>query len=474
MGLFSFLFAKKSSFRSTQEAENLRIRFLEDIELFQKVEQSEELRRWNELEERVNNSDFERKRKEIRQMTYKGSECEKTEKRYRSLLKSPKLQSYLFIRDSRERKEAEQVKTTGEYQDYIRLKAIVEASGFDKKKQSDLYEEWKKVIALPAIAALIKFENLKKYRDYCEVQENGLAEEYEKLKACVESEDFRSRQKFLKNKRRYETTEDYRLWQEYENLKKQPEIVRYHELLKDDFFNEWRRWEPVFEDDFKEGRLDETKWITRYYAGERLLNDTYGVGDDVQLYTPANISFQESSVCLNFRKETVTGKYWDRNTGIREKKYEYTSALISSALSFRQCYGRFEAKVRLNHAPVASCFWMLGDKDVPHIEIMNDQADGLRMGRVYARQEELKKEIQFLDKMKLDKEYYIFTFEWTPEKMTWRINDAVVKEETRHIPDVPMYIIFSLGACQNLPDKCLPVKMQIDWVRGYKIKDYRL
>ena len=58
--------------------------------------------------------------------------------------------------------------------------------------------------------------------------------------------------------------------------------------------------------------------------------------------------------------------------------------------------------------------------------------------------------------------------------MTWRINDAVVKEETRHIPDVPMYIIFSLGACQNLPDKCLPVKMQIDWVRGYKIKDYRL
>ncbi len=471
MGLFSFLFAKKKGFRTTQEVESSRIRFLEDIELFRKVEQCVELRRLNELEERVNNPSFSQKRQEIQQLTYKGSECEKAEKRYRSLYKSKKLQSYLFIRDSREQKEVEQIKTTGEYQDYIRLKATVKAAGFDKKKQSDLYEEWKKVIALPAIATLIAFENLKKYRDYCEVKENGLAEEYEKLRVYIESEDFKAQQKFLKNKKRYETTEDYGLLQEYENLKKQPEILRYQELLKDDFFNEWRRWELVFEDDFKEKRLDETKWITRYYAGERLLNATYGVGEDVQLYTPANVSFRESSVCLNFRKETVTGKYWDRNTGIREKKYEYTSALISSALSFRQRYGRFEAKVKLNHVPVTSCFWMLGDKDVPHIEIMNDQADGLRMGRVYAQQEGLKKEIQFLEKMKLDKEYYIFTFEWTPEKMTWRINDFIVKEESRHIPDVPMYIVFSLGACQNPPDQCLPVEMQIDWVRAYQLID---
>ena len=42
------------------------------------------------------------------------------------------------------------------------------------------------------------------------------------------------------------------------------------------------------------------------------MNDTYGVGEDMQLYSPDNITFGESAVCLNFRKESIIGKYWDR------------------------------------------------------------------------------------------------------------------------------------------------------------------
>lgn len=49
------------------------------------------------------------------------------------------------------------------------------------------------------------------------------------------------------------------------------------------------------------------------------MNDTYGVGEDMQLYSPDNITFGESAVCLNFRKESIIGKYWDRQVGIREK-----------------------------------------------------------------------------------------------------------------------------------------------------------
>lgn len=54
--------------------------------------------------------------------------------------------------------------------------------------------------------------------------------------------------------------------------------------------------------------------------------------------------------------------------------------------------------------------------------------------------------------------------------MVWMINDMVVKEEKENIPDVPMYIVFSLGATETPADKGIPACMEIDWVRGYRLK----
>lgn len=187
------------------------------------------------------------------------------------------------------------------------------------------------------------------------------------------------------------------------------------------------------------------------------MNDTYGVGNDVQLFTPDNVSLQGSAAVLSFRKESIIGKYWDQKLGIREKEYEYTSGMISTAAVFRQRYGRFEAKIKLNHSPVTSCFWMLGNTDMPHIEIMKCQADGVYMGRVYRHKTVPKSDIQQLKEVTLGDEYYIFTFEWTEEKMVWMVNDMVVKEVRENIPDEPMYIVLSLGAQEVPADKLLPV-----------------
>ena len=49
-----------------------------------------------------------------------------------------------------------------------------------------------------------------------------------------------------------------------------------------------------------------------------VLNDTYGVGEDMQLYSPDNITFGESAVCLNFEKRIDHRKILGpagRNTG---------------------------------------------------------------------------------------------------------------------------------------------------------------
>ena len=470
MGLFSFLFSKHKIFRTTHEAETFRAVFRENEELFQKVAQSEALKRFRELEEQVNSPHFNQRKKEVEQLSYKGSECYKAEKQYKAFLKLKKLQSYLMIRDSQELRGYEQVKNTEEYREYMKLKVIVKSAGFDKKLYASEYEAYKICIAHPKIAALIKFENLKHYKEYCELRDTDLPKEFDRLAAFIQSDDFKEKRKFLLDKNRYKMTADYQLELEYEGLKKNPDIIKYQSLLNDPYFNSMRKWQLVFEDYFNQGCLDATKWISRYYAGERFLNDTYGVGQDVQLFTPDNISFNESAISLNFRKESIIGKYWDRHVGIRERKYDYTSGMISTATSFRQRYGRFEAKVKLNRSALTACFWMLGDADVPHIEIMKCQADGVRMGRVYSYQAAIHNDVSLLREVELGNEYYIFTLEWTAGKMVWMVNDMVVKEEWENIPDEPMYVVFSLGACETPADKCVPGHMEIDWVRGYRLK----
>ena len=349
-------------------------------------------------------------------------------------------------------------------------KVMVMSAGFDKKLHAVEYKAYQEIIRQPKIAALIKLEKLRRFKEYREVKDTDLPQKFTHLETYIRSEEFKRNRAYLLNKNRYQTTEDYQLLCEFDALKKRPEIAKYILLAQDPYFNSMRRWQLVFEDDFNQGRLDETKWITRYYAGERFLNDTYGVGEDMQLYSPDNITFGESAVCLNFRKESIIGKYWDRQVGIREKKYDYSSAMISSATALRQRYGRFEAKIKLNRCALTSCFWMLGDTEVPHVEIMKCEADGVHMGRVYSYRTAVNKDIQLIKELELDNAYYIFTLEWTENKMVWMVNDLVVKEETEHIPDVPMYVVFSLGTNKEPLEKQLPARMEIDWFRGYRLK----
>ena len=87
--------------------------------------------------------------------------------------------------------------------------------------------------------------------------------------------------------------------------------------------------------------------------------------------------------------------------------------MISSATALRQRYGRFEAKIKLNRCALTSCFWMLGDTEVPHVEIMKCEADGVHMGRVYSYRTAVNKDIQLIKELELDNAYYIFTLEWT-------------------------------------------------------------
>ncbi len=467
MGLFS---RRNKKIRTTYEAETLRKLFQEDHALHTRVENSEELRRWRELDNLVNDPVFKARRKEIEQLQYKGSSYYLREKEYKKLLRNRKLKAYYQVKESQELEGYLHVRESDLYEEYRKLKVVVTAPGFDKKLRPQEYTEYRKLLADPKIKALNRFEKNRKYRYYTEIRETTLPEEFEKLVPYIKSDEFRENRSFLLNKKRYQTTEDHKLLCEYDALGKQPEIVRYFLLDRDVHFHNMARWEPVFTEEFDRGRLDKNRWITRYHAGERFLNDTYGVGNDVQLFTGDNISFTERSVILHFKKEQIIGKYWDYKRGIREKEYHYTSGLLSTAASFRQQYGRFEAKIRLTTSAVHQNFWMQGEEQMPHIQILDAGVGGLRMGHTYSRRGGIGSSIASIADLKLPHDFYIFTLEWTPDKLVWRINDTVVKEVKEDIPNIPMYVVFSLGSGEEPAARYVPARMEIEWARFYKLR----
>ena len=468
MGWF---FSRHKDIRSTHEVETLRNVFRDDYEIYMKVGQSEDLKRFKELEEYVTGPLFRSRRKEVEQLSYKNSDIYKAEKRYKALLNSEKLRAFYLINSSQELDGYLKVKELPEYKEYVKYRTVVKSAGFDKKLHAIEFAAYKNLLATPKIKAAVKFEKNRKFRFYMEIKDTEIPQEFERLSNFIKTDEFKQGRAYLLNKKRYLTTDDYKLLCEYEELKKRPDFVKYFALVNNPFFINMLRWELVFEDDFNQGRLDDNRWITRYYAGERFLNDTYGVGNDVQLFTRDNISFNESSVCLNFRKESIIGKYWDQNLGVKERKYDYTSAILSTATSFRQAYGRIEAKVKLNRSAVRQCFWMKGETDMPHIDVMKSSADAVCVGTCFPYGGKITSTNQQLQHLKLSNDYYIFTLEWTKEKMVWKINDFVVKESHENIPDVPMYILFSLGATRTPADKYVPAKMEIDWIRVYKLKN---
>ena len=65
-------------------------------------------------------------------------------------------------------------------------------------------------------------------------------------------------------------------------------------------------------------------------------------------------------------------------------------------------------------------------------------------------------------------DYFIYSIEWTPEKLVWKINNKQVLTQTRGIPSEAMYLVLSAGVTNGVTEHQLPAKMEIDWVKIYQ------
>lgn len=399
----------------TEKLETTEAELIKEYNDLLEFSASDELAHYLELEKFVQSPEFSQRKKEIESEKYAGSEEEQKEKRYLALKKSK------------------------EVKDFLKGK-------LDEEEGTP-----------PAV------------------------KEYEELEKYVGSEDFNERKAYLKlpGSKKFKQSDEFAKQQEYNELKKSDKIKWYFKVKDSNKFDEVKKWQLTFEDDFDAAKLDKSKWMTNFFWGEAILQENYSMLTDKHFISDKNVEIGNSVATIVTKNEKVKGKGWHPDYGFMPKEYNYTSGLLSTGNSFRQKYGKFEAKVRLNQpSGVTHAFWMLSEQIVPHVDVVKLDKKKLLAGNFWGNpadfdwknKAEAQKVPQKLSKVAgggTGKKFMIYTLEWYPGKLVWKINDIEVATQTQGVPDEPMYVIFSSGIYNGEPTMT-PVNMEIDWVRCYE------
>ncbi len=311
------------------------------------------------------------------------------------------------------------------------------------------------------------------YKAFQEFENSDELKHFLDLEKEVTSSNFAIQKKKIP-KNEYKDSEEHRKEEEYNLLKKSEKITWYFKTKKKNPFKEIAKWEETFNESFSGSKLDEKRWMTRYYYADALLKEPYTHADEKSFPTDGkNVEFYDNKLRLVTKAEEVNGKKWDPQYGFLEDTFEYTSALISTGNSFRQKYGIFKAKIKMSPTDMTQAFWMVGDGVVPHIDVARYEK-----GKLYAdffwgakKGQEPSKSISKTGGSRYTSDFYIFTLEWSPGKLVWKINDKVFKTQSSGVPQDELYMVFSAGLKKWASDAGLPDAMEIDWIRVYKLKE---
>lgn len=478
MGLFG-------SMQATSQIEADEAALIKEYNDFLAYEKSEELKRFEELDRLVNAGEFAGKVKEIKARKFRDTEEYRKEQEYLSLKKSKDIKGYFKFKNSSERTEFKQTGKSAELEKFNELDAYIKTrefldarqSGKKKFKSSEAYQKQRQFKELKKSSKLRRYFKVKgspKMKNYIQVKGSDRLKRLEELEKYVNTEEFRKVKEYmaLKPQQKYEQADEYKLEQEYLALKKSDKLLWFRKLQKKNDFDKLKEWELTFEDDFTEAALDTKKWMTNYFWGETLLKDTYALPGDKHLYTKGkNIEIADSVLKIITRKENASGKVWDPIQGFLPQEFNYTSGLISTGKSFRQKYGKVRAKVRMSQSPVRQAMWMVAEKILPHVDVAKVEKGKLLYGNFWGNIAEkggVNKKIGKTAADKYTNDYYIYSIEWTPEKMVWKINNKAVLTQTRGVPSEAMYLVFSAGVTNGVGEHQLPAKMEIDWVQIYQ------
>ncbi|TRX65861.1 family 16 glycosylhydrolase [Carboxylicivirga sp. M1479] len=475
MALFS-----SSKYPSTDKYEAQQQQLISDFERFSNYKNADELHRINELKELINSNDFTSKVEKLKKDRFKNTSEFKKESDYLSKKKSAKFKTYFKYLKAGLPERVKQIASSDKLTELTELIEYVASDEFATTRQekgfkkTDAYKKLQQFKRLKKDSD-IKFYNKQikspRYNNYIKLHDSDELNSYLELEKEVTSEAFLKFKSYMNDKKKYHKSEEFGNIQEYNKLLKSSDYLWFIKTDKSNQFDELNNWTLCFDDSFDTAQLNKNKWITGYYWGKALLNKTYVLENEKQFFIDDNIELNGSGIQLNTKATKTKGLVWDSQRGFMPKDFDYSSAIISSGQSHRQRYGKFEAKIKVEHChPVSHAFWMVGEKVSPQIDIFrfgDKKANKLNVGIQTLNGQKAIKNTKTVKGAKFNNDYFIYSLEWTKEKLCWFINGVKVHEQTSNIPNTPMYLVFSSHITQEINDLKTAANMKIKWVRCY-------
>ncbi|MBN2173476.1 MAG: family 16 glycosylhydrolase [Bacteroidales bacterium] len=475
---------KSEEFNKLKKSGNIKgyFKFQNSTKLkeFEKYSTSSELKSFLELEKYINSSEFKKVKSGSDPREFKNAPEYKKEQEFEILKKSGKTRFYFKFKNSAKYssylsfKNSSELKKYDELEEYLNSEEHKELLAEANNRLTELNnteKEYHQKKKSASIKSYFKFKNSQKYKDFQTFGNSKELSDYLKLEEYLNSAGHHDLMKSLETKEKEEADKKNR----YETFKNSKQYKWYIGVKDSNKFDELKKWNLVFEDNFENGKLDREKWMTRYYWGDKLLNEAYALEPDKAFPTDGkNLEFSGSSIKIVTRPEKTEGKVWKQPFGFVPQEFNFTTGMISSAKSHRQKFGKFEAKIKVNYAkPVNYNFWMASEKNLPHVDILKVGTKKSKLevahhiGDLSEGKKPLSNKAEFSG-LDLSQDFFIYTLEWRKDRLTWKINDVVVNEQKQDIPAEDMYLVFSSSMTGKADGAGLPASMEIDWVRCFE------
>ncbi len=405
---------------------------------YSKVEKSVELAEYKKLFQVVKSAKFKENKKILQNRKYKDTEEYQNSKKCQKLQNSPAIQLYSQILDSVELKQFIEFKSTSEYIDLGDMKKVKVSENLKKLKH---------------------FEKSKAYKTYIRFHNSFIITEFEKLKAKVDTSEFKKENEFWANEKRWHSTPEYLQEQRFYELAKNPDII-FFENEKPERFEKYRSLALSFKDEFAWNTLDKSFWnFGFHYKSTELIGDHSFANEKQANNSGKNVSVEEGILKISTKHEKTVARAWHSEKGFIEKEYHFTSDVLQTADKFRQKFGVFRAKIRcagnLHHA-----FWLGSDAKLPLINIFHFNGKNITIGNTNKN---------LVDGIKITgidpSQYFIYSLVWSPKELIWMINNLEVYRTASNIPLEDMYLAFNSFISEK--QKGSTGNLEIDWVRVY-------
>lgn len=442
------------------------------------MENSAELKHFADLKNLISSSSFQQKKREIESVQFSGSEEENLILEHKTLIRSGAIKNYKKLSGSDKLLRLQNILSGSVLKKYVELQKEVESAEFLKRK-SDLKK--KEFLKTPDYLILKEYTQLRKssdisfwrkftrsesYLSYLKTAESKELKHLGELTNMITAPEFTDRVSYMKDKKRFEKSEEYKHILSFNELDKGKFMVEYRKLKRAKELDFFEKWEVSFEENFTDKKLDTERWQPENYLGYKMAGFSFSQKDEMQCYNGLkNIELNNNTLSLWTKREKLHGSAWNSTVGLVPKQYEYSSAILNCANSFRIKEGVLEAKVKFRiDATITSAISLTGERPFRQIDLFRSTKNGVSLG-IVEKQDSKSSKYARINGLN-DQHYHIFRLEMFHNKLVWKVNGTEVYRTNAHIQE-PKFINLLTSLHGVVNEHLLPHRFEIDWIRCF-------